>query len=198
MGDLILAAEVRRMLACEVGFIVGDNGMRKPEVINNVLQHEFHYLLSFDFGEWHRLYPLGEVVGGYREESELGQSSWERAHYIEPLLHEGPGVLRSVKVFAQSIGGGNEPLTLWALSYLFLGVSNILGQWYSWLMTLWARDRLRHDLHSRRRESPILPSWPPRVQGISNMDHSIVQELHDKYVHGGRMLELLCFYFVIG
>jgi len=36
----------------------------KPEVTTNVLPMELYYLLSCDFGERHRLYPLGEVVGG--------------------------------------------------------------------------------------------------------------------------------------
>ena len=44
MSDLVFGAEVRHMLAREVGSLVGDNGMRKPEVTNNVLPKEFHYL----------------------------------------------------------------------------------------------------------------------------------------------------------
>jgi len=56
VGDPILGAEVRHILACEVGSIVRDNGMRKPEATNNVLSKEFHYLLSRDFRERHRLY----------------------------------------------------------------------------------------------------------------------------------------------
>jgi len=100
VGDFVLGAEVRHMLACEVGSIVGDDGMRNIEATNNVLPKELHCLLSRDFGEQHRLYPLGEVVGN-QEEPELGQSSWERAHYIEPPLHEGSGALQSVKVFAR-------------------------------------------------------------------------------------------------
>jgi len=68
--------------------------MMKPEAINDVLPKELHYLLSCDLGERHRLYPLGEVVGSYQEESELWESSLERPNYIEPPLHEGSGLRR--------------------------------------------------------------------------------------------------------
>ena len=74
MGDFILRAEVHHMLACEASSIVGDNGMRKPKATSKILPKQFHYLLSHDLGERHRLYPLDEVVGGYEEEPELGQS----------------------------------------------------------------------------------------------------------------------------
>jgi len=75
------------MLAREIGSMVENEGTRKPEETNDVLPKEFHYLLSRDLGERHRLYLLGEVIGGYQEEPELGQSSWEKAHYIKSPLH---------------------------------------------------------------------------------------------------------------
>ena len=74
VGDFVLETEVRHMLACEVGSIVGDDGMRNIEATNNVLPKELHCLLSRDFGEQHRLYPLGEVVGNQEE------PNWGRAH----------------------------------------------------------------------------------------------------------------------
>ena len=141
MGVLVLGAKVHHMLAREVGSIVGDDGMRKPEASNDVLPKKFHYLLSCEFGERHRLYPLGEAVGSYQEEPELGQSSSKRAHYIEPPLHRGSGVPQSVKVFARPVGDGSEPLTLWALPHVFLGVIKHLGLVILLLMALWVRDR---------------------------------------------------------
>jgi len=101
--------------------------MRKSEATNNVLPKELHYFLSCNLGERHGVYPLGEVLGGNREEPELGQSSWERARYIEPPLHEGSGAPQSVNVFSWPVGGGSEPLTLWALSHMLIGVVEHLG-----------------------------------------------------------------------
>jgi len=62
VGDFVHGAKVRHMLAQEVGPIIGDDGMRKPEATNNVLPKD---LLSRDLGERHRLYPLGEVIDDY-------------------------------------------------------------------------------------------------------------------------------------
>jgi len=101
--------------------------MREPEATNNVLPKELHYLLSCDFGERHHLYSLGEVVGGNQEEPELGQSSWEMAHYIGPPLHEGLEAPHSVKVFARPVGGGSKPLTLWALPHMLFGLVEHVG-----------------------------------------------------------------------
>ena len=121
VADLVLRAEVCHMLAREIGSIIGDDGIRKLETTNDVLLKEFHYLLSRDFRERHRLYPLSEVISGYQEETELDRAHGE-AHYIEPLLHEEPGAPQSVKVFAQPVGGGSQPLILCTLPYVFLGV----------------------------------------------------------------------------
>ena len=77
--------------------------------------------------EQHRLYPLGGVVGGYQEEPELCESSREKAYYIETLLHEGPGVAKSVNVSARPVGGGSKPLTLWVLPHVFFGIINHFG-----------------------------------------------------------------------
>jgi len=113
VDDLVLGAKVRHMFAREVGFVVGENDMGKPEVTKDVLPKERHYLLSRDLRERHRFYPLGEVVSGYQKEPELGKSSRERAHHIESPLHEGPRALQSVKVFARPAGeGSSEPLAL--------------------------------------------------------------------------------------
>ena len=71
---------------------------------------------------------LNEVVGGYQEEPELGQSSWERAHYIEPPLHEGQGLRR---VWCSSLGLLEAGANLWHCGH-FLTCSfaslNLLGQ----------------------------------------------------------------------
>ena len=64
VGDIVLRAEVRHMLARKVGSIFGEDGMRKREATNNILSKKLHYLLSYDFGEWYRLYSLCEVVSG--------------------------------------------------------------------------------------------------------------------------------------
>jgi len=58
VGDHVLRAKVSQMLAREVGSITGDDGMRKLEATSDVLLKAFHYLLSRDFGERYRLYPL--------------------------------------------------------------------------------------------------------------------------------------------
>ena len=63
------------MLTREVGSIVGDDGIRKPEATNNILPEELHYMLSHDFRERHHLYLLRKVVGGNQKEPELEQSS---------------------------------------------------------------------------------------------------------------------------
>ena len=95
--------------------------MRKPEATNDVLPKELFYLLSCDLGEWHCLYPLGKVVGGYQEEPELRESLQERPTTSSPH-YKGPGAVKSVKVPAWPVGGGSELLTLWALPHVFLSV----------------------------------------------------------------------------
>ena len=53
------------MFAREVGSIMGDDSMMKPDATKDVLPKEFHYLLFCDLRIWNHLYPLGEVVGAY-------------------------------------------------------------------------------------------------------------------------------------
>ena len=127
------------MPARKVGSVVGDDSMRKLEVKNDVLPKELHYLLSYDLEEWHRLYPLGEVVGGYQEEPELWQNLQERAHHIEPPLHKGSEAPKSVKDFTRPVGERSEPY--------IMGTSSCVP-WHrrtSWASStpdclVWARD----------------------------------------------------------
>ena len=64
MGDLVFGTEARHLLARKVGLIVGDDGMRNPEVAHNILLEELDNLLTCDFREHHCFHPLSEVVCG--------------------------------------------------------------------------------------------------------------------------------------
>ena len=50
MGDLVLETEARYLPTREIGPIVGDDGMRKPEVAHDVLPEEFDNFLPCDIG----------------------------------------------------------------------------------------------------------------------------------------------------
>ena len=66
MGDLLLGTEACHLLAREVGPIVGDDGVRKPEVAHDILPEELDNLLPCDVGERHCFHPLSEVVCGHQ------------------------------------------------------------------------------------------------------------------------------------
>jgi len=48
VGDLVLGTETCYLLACEIGPVVGDDGMKKPEAMHNVLPKKFDNLLPCD------------------------------------------------------------------------------------------------------------------------------------------------------
>ena len=64
MGDLIFGTERHHLPAREVGPVIGDDGMRKPEMTHCVLPREFDNLFFHDAGERHCFHPLSEVVCG--------------------------------------------------------------------------------------------------------------------------------------
>ena len=66
VGDLVFGTKTCHLLAGEICPIVEDDGIRESKVTYDVLPEELDYLLFRDVGEWHRLYPLGEVVCGYQ------------------------------------------------------------------------------------------------------------------------------------
>ena len=79
------------MLAREIGSMVENEGTRKPEETNDVLPKEFHYLLSRDLGERHRLYLLGEVIGGYRRNLNWGRARGRRPTTSSPHCMKSQG-----------------------------------------------------------------------------------------------------------
>ena len=66
VGDLIFGTETCHLLAGEFCPVVGDDGMRKPNVTYNVLPEELNYPLSCDIRWWHRFPQLDEVVHSYQ------------------------------------------------------------------------------------------------------------------------------------
>jgi len=50
VGNLVFGREARYLPAREIGTVIGDDGMRKPEVTHNVLPEKFDNLLSCDVG----------------------------------------------------------------------------------------------------------------------------------------------------
>ena len=59
MRDFVLITETLHLLAGEVCFIVGDNGIGELELVYYVLPKKLDNLLPGDFGEWHYLDPFG-------------------------------------------------------------------------------------------------------------------------------------------
>ena len=66
VSDLVLGAKACHWLACEVGPIVGDVGLRKPKAIHDILLEEVDNLLPCDVGERYSFHLLSEVVCCYQ------------------------------------------------------------------------------------------------------------------------------------
>ena len=84
MSDLVLGTEVCHLLAWEVGPIVGDDGMGKPEVAHNILPEELDNLLLCDVGGRHCFHPLSAVVRDHQQESEPSQRTEKMTYHIKP------------------------------------------------------------------------------------------------------------------
>ena len=61
--DPVSFRELLEVVACEVGSVVVDDGIRHAESVNDV-QEELDGLLGVDCGNRLCLYPFGELVGG--------------------------------------------------------------------------------------------------------------------------------------
>jgi len=64
--DLVLGAKTGHLLAGKLPSVIGYDSMTEPKAANYVLPKELDNLLSNDFGKWHCLNSLGEVVGNYQ------------------------------------------------------------------------------------------------------------------------------------
>ena len=95
VGDLVLGTEARYSPAREIGSVVGDEAMRKPEAAHDVLSEEFDNLLSCDIRERHCFHPLSEVVSGNQQKSELRLCMGKKTYCVKPPLHEGQGLHRA-------------------------------------------------------------------------------------------------------
>ena len=65
MGD-VFGAEAGHLLAGEISFIVGDDGVRDSEATYYILPKELDNLLPANLGERYYLDTFGKVVGGYQ------------------------------------------------------------------------------------------------------------------------------------
>ena len=91
MDDLVLGVKAGHLLA---KFVLLSEMMVWGNPKRHTMFCQGTYLLPGGFGERHRLDPLGEVVGGYQQEFELGQRSWERAATSSPHYMKGQGLRR--------------------------------------------------------------------------------------------------------
>jgi len=66
VNNLVLDTETSYLFVGEICLIIRDDGVRVPKAIYNILPKKFDNLMSCDIGEWHRFYPLGEVVHNYQ------------------------------------------------------------------------------------------------------------------------------------
>ena len=64
-ADVVLIAEADKFFAGELGAVVGDDGVRDPEAVDDVGE-ELDYFLSADPSDGPGLDPLGELVDGYK------------------------------------------------------------------------------------------------------------------------------------
>jgi hypothetical protein len=61
--DMVFIVELQEFSTDELCAIVGDDGIRNPEVVDDI-REEQHRLLGLDFGDGASLDPLGELVHG--------------------------------------------------------------------------------------------------------------------------------------
>ena len=98
MGDHVLGTKFCHLLTRQVGPIVGDDGVRKPEATHNIFLEGLDNLLPCDVRKWHYFHPLSEVVYDHQHESELRQCSGKRTYHVKPPMDEGLGTMQSMKV----------------------------------------------------------------------------------------------------
>jgi len=101
VGDVVFDAEASYLLAGEVGSIVRDDSVGNPVAAYYVLLEELDNLLPADLRDQYCLNPLGKVVGGDQQETQLRLCSWEKSDYVQSPLHEGPRVAQGVEVRAR-------------------------------------------------------------------------------------------------
>jgi hypothetical protein len=88
--DVVILAEVQEFSAGELGAVVGDDGVRDPEVMDDVGE-ERHRLLGPDAVQRSDLDPLGEFVDGDQQVRVAPGRLLQRADEVQIPHSEGPG-----------------------------------------------------------------------------------------------------------
>ena len=64
--DVVVVVERQEFLASELCPIVGDDGVRNPEPVDDISEEQYR-LLGFDLSDRTSLDPLGELVNSYQQ-----------------------------------------------------------------------------------------------------------------------------------
>jgi hypothetical protein len=61
--NVVVVVELQKNFASELRVVIGDNGVRNPEAVDDIREKQ-HRLLGLDFGDGASLDPLRELVHG--------------------------------------------------------------------------------------------------------------------------------------
>ena len=88
--DVVILAEVQEFSAGELGAVVGDDGVRDPEAMDDVGE-ERHRLLGPDAGQGSDLDPLGEFVDGDQQVRVAPGRLLQGTDEVQTPYSKGPG-----------------------------------------------------------------------------------------------------------
>ena len=81
--DVVVIVEHQEFLAGELCPIVGDDGVRNPEPVDDV-REEQHHLLGFNLIDRASLDPLGELIDCYQQMGVAPRGLLQRPNHVEP------------------------------------------------------------------------------------------------------------------
>jgi hypothetical protein len=80
--DVVVVAEVKKFLPCELGVVVGDDRVGYAEAVNDVCEERYR-LLGANVNNGSSLDPLGELVDRHENVSESPGHLSEWSHHVE-------------------------------------------------------------------------------------------------------------------
>jgi hypothetical protein len=87
--DVVVVAEIQKLLASELGAVVRDDTVGDPEAMNNVSEEEYS-LFGPDAGDRAGLDPLGEFVDCDEQVGEAAGRPFQWSDKVEPPNGERP------------------------------------------------------------------------------------------------------------
>jgi hypothetical protein len=124
--NVVVIAEVKEFLPCELGAIVGDDCVRYAEAVNDVGE-EGYRLLGADVDDGSNLDPLGKLVDNYEEVSEAPERLSERSHHVEVPDGERPRDGDGLERLRREVSLSSVELAPFKASYNVLGVRHHRG-----------------------------------------------------------------------